>query len=124
MHDGCCFRSHEKVWLSLLQQGTLLVLKGGIHQFMLQPGIVDEYRKEAVAFASAAHQGKAISQIGDTPAELAVLQTQQQPYVSHDGVGLLANNAGDATDAQPSRGVGLWEGVRNLWAQRRNKKQQ
>jgi hypothetical protein len=45
-------RSHERLWLSLLPKGRLLVLKGGIHQFMLQPGIVETYRQHAIAFAS------------------------------------------------------------------------
>lgn len=48
-------RSHEKVWVSLLQRGQLLVLHNGIHQFMFQPGVCQEWRARAKAFTAEAH---------------------------------------------------------------------
>lgn len=109
------------MWLSLLKHGKLLVLKGGIHQFMLQPGVVDVYRKEAMAFASAAQWGN----VGEVPAEAAAAaeegQQQKDSVVTHDGVALLAGPDRD-TPLPSSSSVGLGEVFKNLWAQRGNKK--
>jgi hypothetical protein len=49
-HD---FRSHEQRWLQLLPHGSLLVLRGGQHAFMLQPGVCRTFRLNAEAFAAA-----------------------------------------------------------------------
>lgn len=48
-------RSHEKEWLSRLQHGQLLVLKNGIHPFMFQPEVCEEFRARAKAFTAEAH---------------------------------------------------------------------
>jgi hypothetical protein len=127
-------RSHEQQWLSLLPRGRLLVLKGGLHQFMLQPGIVDIYRQQAISFASSAQWGKAGEGCGSTapggPASQAEggdvphLEAAQAQLVSQDGVALLAGPDGQAVIIEKPAaggGVGVGEVVKNLWAQCRNK---
>lgn len=77
-------RSHEKVWLSLLKHGRLLVLKDGIHQFMFQPGAVTEFRKQAHSFAAAAFESSS-TETGTEAAqscEVVKPQSQQQQEAS------------------------------------------
>lgn len=47
-------RDHEHKWLSKLQHGGLLVLKGGGQQFMFQPEVCHDFRMNAEGFAAAA----------------------------------------------------------------------
>ena len=102
------------MWLSLLPKGRLLVLKGGLHQFMLQPGIVDELRKEAKDFAAAAEWGKA----GEMPA-VPVAAASAEATAEHAGAGLLKEEVetAGASAAPTSGGVGLGEVLRNVWRQ-------
>jgi hypothetical protein len=122
-------RSHELLWLSLLPKGRLLVLKGGIHQFMLQPGIVDTYRQQAISFAANAQWGKT-SEAGEAPGAAAAGRPDSQAGAAaaaaeQDGVALLAGPDGQAVvierPAGAAAGVGLGEVWKNLWAQRGKK---
>ncbi|KAF6253263.1 Alpha/Beta hydrolase protein [Scenedesmus sp. NREL 46B-D3] len=124
------FRSHEQLWLSLLPKGRLLVLKGGIHQFMLQPGIVDTYRQQAISFATNAQWGK----VGEGPAAAEAAAAgpaangpgnqSSSRLVSNDGAALLAGLDGQVVVVEKpaaAGGVGVGEVWRNLWAQRCSK---
>lgn len=127
-------RSHEQLWLSLLRKGRLLVLKGGIHQFMLQPGIVDTYRQHAISFATNAQWGEAgdaaaAGAAAGRPDSQAGAAAEQQEgecrgMESQSGVALLAGADGQAVVIErkaAGAGVGLGEVLKNVWAQRRNK---
>jgi hypothetical protein len=120
-------RSHEQQWLSLLPKGSLLVLKGGIHQFMLQPGIVDIYRQQAISFASNAQWGKAgeAAAAGKAPAsQIEDVKLPETQLLSQDGVALLAGPDGQAVIIEKPAaggGAGVGEVWKNLWAQRGNK---
>uniref|UniRef100_A0A383VKF6 AB hydrolase-1 domain-containing protein n=1 Tax=Tetradesmus obliquus TaxID=3088 RepID=A0A383VKF6_TETOB len=124
------FRSHEQLWLSLLRKGRLLVLKGGIHQFMLQPGIVDTYRQHAISFATNAQWGEAgdAAAAGRPDSQAGAAAEQQEGegrgMESQSGVALLAGADGQAVVIErkaAGAGVGLGEVIKNVWAQRRNK---
>lgn len=87
---------------------------------MLQPGVVDEFRKEANNFVAAAEWGR----VGELPAAAAV-ETVGEGKTEQADVGLLTEagvSAAGAGAAPTSGGVGLGEVFKNVWQQRRNRK--
>lgn len=87
------------------------MLKDGIHQFMLQEGLVDVYRTEAVLFLKAAAEW--VDAQDSTLDSLTGTATKATKVVGMPG-------ACDHVDMTASKaGVGLMEVIANLWRQRK-----
>jgi hypothetical protein len=90
--------------LALLQHGGLLVLKGGTHHFMFQPGVCHEFRMNAEGFAAAADWGKSPAS-SQASSSRSSFEDHEQPQPTATGaleqhLGMLNSNSCNSQQQQ------------------------